>query len=1038
MEKAAQRLFRTLRIKGILLLLMTLSLGCGDCIQVSDFVDFVDMPPDAATDLDMNTTDQDQPDDSTSEDAGDDKDVLFNFDFDFGEVDLGPTDEFELMGIAPSSGPLEGGTQVRIDGKGLVDGSLIFFASQSVRSTLSGGSLVARTPPGSGPGPVSVKVVAPDGRSRVMVDAFRYVANLKVDQVIPNRVPVYGGVDVEIRGQGFLPRTQVSFGGHQALRVEVLSSTYLRAMAPPQSVGIVDLRLTTPDATVLKTGAVTYYQPLEIISVEPSSGVSAGGETVVVRARGVDANVSVNFDGIPAQVLNVNLAQQAVQVRTPPGVGLVDVALQTENDAAIAEDAFFFRNNNDPTIAAVMPRSGPVAGGNEVVIIGYGLANSARSFVFGSNTATVVSRTETRAVVQAPAGAMVGAVDVVLQENGAAISQRDDAYMYVPNLALQSATPNTGPIDGGTMVRVTGQGFLDVVRVTLNGVAAEFQIVSDTEIVVTTPAGRAGAADIEFVTASTRSKLPNGFTYIEPLEVWGFTPMRGSVAGGTFVAVRGRGFAGEVGVTLNGVAGREIRRLDRNNLTFRTPPGPPGLVDLAVTSGGMTATGPYQYGYFNPASPFGGASGDSINGSVNVTVYSAGGGPIEKAFVMLSTRADTPYQGFTDVNGMVTLSGADVLGAQTITATAAGYSTTTMQTVDAENITLFLNMLNPPPSSGGGAPPPFATIKGRIQATGKFSDPADETTYDMAVVATTQRAVFSGNPAPGLNSIVLGDGAYEIRTRIGDMAVVGLCGTFNANTQQFTPQLAAIQRHLFVSDQQVVDVDLICDIPLNEVISFKLVNTDFAPTGPDNNTMEVFWDFGFEGVFRSPSRGRSLSTIVSVPNQPKLEGIFADVTLIALGGSSTGFGLPFSRVIQEGLTATGQPILLPPLLDVPDPVSPVPGGVVEDNLIRFRASNLYPAHFSYMALRNNLGIAVWEWIIPAGEQSAVIPTFPSFSQLPVTERPQPLIQEPLYLTLVSARVKGGFVYESFTYRDIATEVWRAYSLNSWTIRLPAP
>ncbi len=111
---------------------------------------------------------------------------------------------------------------------------------------------------------------------------------------------------------------------------------------------------------------------------------------------------------------------------------------------------------------------------------------------------------------------------------------------------------------------------------------------------------------------------------------------------------------------------------------------------------------------------------------------------------------------------------------------------------------------------------------------------------------------------------------------------------------------------------------------------------------------------------------------------------------------------------------------------------------MEDNLIRFRSSNLYPAHFSYMALRNSLGIAVWEWIIPAGEQSAVIPTFPSFSQLPVTERPQPLIQEPLYLTLVSARVKGGFVYESFTYRDIAKEVWRAYSLNSWTIRLPAP
>jgi len=1024
-----------LRVRASLFLLLVLTLGCGDCIQVSDFVDIIEPFPDMSIDLDMGE-DVTRPDMSQPEDDfGDPKDL---FVFDFGDEDFNlPDPAFELQGVIPATGPVDGGTMVRIEGTGLRDGSIVLFASQAVTATLSGGALVARTPPGSGPGPVSVKVLAPDGRSRVMVDAFRYVSTLRIGEVSPTRVPIYGGIDVEIRGNGFNSSTAVSFGAHQALRVDVLSDSYIRALAPPQAIGVVDVRLTTPEATAVAPRAITYYQPLEFLDVVPASGVAVGGDLVTIRGKGIDSSLQVLFDGLIGTVENVNLAQQALQVRTPPGIGLADITLITDNDAVVAEDAFYFRPDDSTVLAILTPRVGPLSGGNEVLALGFGFSAS-QEFLIGGTPATVVNRTSSSARLQVPPGAAPGAVDVILSEANVPITTLPGHYTYAPDLIVNSVSPDNGPTEGGTVLIIVGSGFLTAERVEIGGVSAIFEVVSDTEIRVTTPGGRAGQAEITVKTTLLSSTLEGAFTYLEDLEIWGFSPTRGSIAGGTLVSVRGQGFSGQMGVLLEQRIGTQIRRIDRNNLTFRTPPSAPGSAELVVESGEAQAIGPYDYIYFNPASQFGGPSGGPVDGSVNVTVYSSGGGPLEKAFVMLSTRADTPYQGFTDVNGMVTLSGLDVLGAQTVTATAAGYSTSTIQTVDAENVTLFLNLLDPPPNPGGGAAPPFATLNGKVTATGKLSDPDDELVYDMAVVATTQRALFSGNPAPGINSIVLGEGNYEIRTRIGDMAVIVLCGSFNTATQEFLPQLAGIERYVFLSDQEVRKIDLNCNIPLDQALNFKLVNTDFAPTGPDNNVMEVFWDFGFEGVFRSPTRGRTLSTLVTVPRQPSLTGILADISFVAMGGSYTGLGLPFSRVFAEGITQTNQIITMAPLLDVPDPVSPLPGGTVTDNLIRFKLSSIYPPDFTYIVLRNSLGIPVWDWVIPAGQESAVIPTFPSFAGLPPAERPNPLVQEPLYMTIFTARMKGGFVYERFTYRDIALEVWRAYSLNNWTIRLPAP
>ncbi|MEZ4458860.1 MAG: IPT/TIG domain-containing protein [bacterium] len=316
------------------------------------------------------------------------------------------------------------------------------------------------------------------------------------------------------------------------------------------------------------------------------------------------------------------------------------------------------------------------------------------SFEFASANATITALSATLVRVSAPPG--VGIADVVFKIGGTENNRLVAAYAYLPNLDIDAVTPSSGTVEGGEQITITGAGLVGA-SVTFGGVAAEVVTQSDTELVVVAPARVAGTVDVVVTRDGLKDTLAGGYTYVDALEIWGFTPVRGSVAGDTFVALRGRGFEGELAVTLDGLAATQVRRIDRNNLTFRTPPHAEGEAVVALTAGGTTVDAPYTYVYYNPASRFGGASGGPVDGAVNVTVYSLGGGPLENAFVMLSTRADTPYQGFTDINGMITLSGPDVIGPQTTTATRAGYSTATIQTVDAENITLFLNLLDPHP-----------------------------------------------------------------------------------------------------------------------------------------------------------------------------------------------------------------------------------------------------------------------------------------------------------------------------------------------------
>ena len=99
-------------------------------------------------------------------------------------------------------------------------------------------------------------------------------------------------------------------------------------------------------------------------------------------------------------------------------------------------------------------------------------------------------------------------------------------------------------------------------------------------------------------------------------------PNRGAQSGGTYVVLTGSGFsAGPVTVQFGQGAARDVRVINDNTISLRTPANLPGTVDVTVSVGGDSETLALAFTYFDPAFINGGSHGGDVEGAVNVTVY---------------------------------------------------------------------------------------------------------------------------------------------------------------------------------------------------------------------------------------------------------------------------------------------------------------------------------------------------------------------------------------------------------------------------------
>ena len=557
--------------------------------------------------------------------------------------------------LDPAAGPAAGGNTVVITGTNFIGVTSVKFGTKSATSYVvnSPTQITAKAPGGVAGTTVDVTVTTAGGTSEKSYSSKYSYGPPTVTELDPAAGPAAGHNEVIITGTGFTAVTAVKFGTRNAVDFEVDSPTQITAIAPAGVAGTtVDVRVTTPAGTSAITVLASKYSygAPSVAEVDPDSGPSAGGNEVVITGQRFTGVTAVKFGTKNATVFEVDSPTQITAI-APAGVAgtTVDVRVTTPagTSAIVEADEYTYL----PVVTALQPYHGPAAGGNTVVIVGYGF-HDVTSVTFGTATIDdddlVINASGTRITLEAPPG--TGKVDVrvninsVHSENTAA-----DDYYYAPTVS--SVTPNRGTPAGGNTVTIEGTGFLGAEGVYFDTTlvsGVNFHVVSATEITVKAPSHAAGTVNVrvkgDYDTGVADAGPADDYTYGAP-EITDINPAEGSTGGGTDVTITGSALTGAT-VTFGGVAATNvIVNAAGTSLTCETPAHAAGPVDVVVTTtAGGSDTEANGFAYvsdyeiaISPASP---VLVEGTTHTVNVTLTDGGEPVVGKTVFLINHRTE--------------------------------------------------------------------------------------------------------------------------------------------------------------------------------------------------------------------------------------------------------------------------------------------------------------------------------------------------------------------------------------------------------------
>ncbi len=554
----------------------------------------------------------------------------------FTYVQSPPLPPCTITGVAPSSADIAGGELVRVFGSDfgpvIAPSPTVFFGSAPSTSVLRLSEmelevLVPPAPSGS-PRPVVVRVDLFGGGSCECLFCFTYTAQFcLIDRVTPGAGFTTGGDTVVLDGFGFPSSPIVEFGGVPATNVTVsptgdsITCTTPPATGPgPATVGVSDPISTTSCDLV---DGFLYADPAgcAISGLAPAAGSSLGGELITVLGVGFDMNPppTVEFvkGGAPVAspfVMAVDSARLLVQTPSWPQGERVDVVVTnpSSGNSCSRMDDFEFLAVGECALFSVTPPSGPISGGNQVILRGAGLVDPPDEIIFGSTPvppADIQVLDSTTVLVTVPGSLFGGIVDVIYVNPGPKVCVAVGAYSYAnPTCTITGVTPANGAMPGGNTVLLDGTDFPPAMDVRFGGVfSPSVTVLSSTQVLaVVPPSAVSGVVDIIILgSQGTTCVLPAGYTY-DPgpgggaCTVTGVTPAIGAARGGETVTITGTGFEpGPPGVLFGLQAAASVIWVSADTLTVTTPRALfAGFVDVTVVNrSGAVCTLPQGFEY---------------------------------------------------------------------------------------------------------------------------------------------------------------------------------------------------------------------------------------------------------------------------------------------------------------------------------------------------------------------------------------------------------------------------------------------------------
>jgi hypothetical protein len=340
------------------------------------------------------------------------------------------------VSLTPSSGPLEGGTELTITGSGFAAGVTVTIGGIPATNinVIDPTTMTADTPAGLNLYALDVVVTVPGREPVTLNNVFTYLApaDQAVQQVLPNTGAVGGGETVVIKGRGFVDGVKVAFNGVLATNVITISSTTISVTTPAGPLGPVNVNVRNPDREPLVlTGGFSYVDAAarRVTGVLPTNGTAAGGTEVTIKGSGFAQGATVGFGGRAASRVRV-VSSTTITAVTPPGtVGRADVTVRNPGlpRSTLARGYGYVAA---PVVLAVSPATGSVAGGTQVTISGSGFEKGARVMVGGAAARSVKVISDTRITAVVPPG-KAGPATVTVVNAGQPEGSLAEAFTYL-------------------------------------------------------------------------------------------------------------------------------------------------------------------------------------------------------------------------------------------------------------------------------------------------------------------------------------------------------------------------------------------------------------------------------------------------------------------------------------------------------------------------------------------------------------------------------------------------------------------------------
>lgn len=307
--------------------------------------------------------------------------------------------------------------------------------------------------------------------------------------------------------------------------------------------------------------------------------------------------------GSGVQTTTVDLVNGQAQVALFPGASVGTATIRAEIERSAGVGTVQIGQAQPFFISAVQPGVGSPAGGEEVRILGGGFEGPVR-VTFNNIPVQVLSVSPTQIRVRTPSATQAGVtvpvgqavpvnvgVTINVNEANQASDSLANGFTYAQGGGIQQpvitgVTPTSGTNDGGTPVRILGDGFQAPMQVffgqgspdSFNGVEATVQSVTRNEIVVLSPAARGFGQNnlnqlVNILVRNTNTGFsairPSAFQYGSRILITAMGPGSGSYLGGTRVTIQGQGFDEPVAVSLGGI-GQQVISVTGTQIVFIT------------------------------------------------------------------------------------------------------------------------------------------------------------------------------------------------------------------------------------------------------------------------------------------------------------------------------------------------------------------------------------------------------------------------------------------------------------------------------------